>query len=88
MGVHGRAADGQRRGGQPTPGTRPAAHPLPSRGPGGAYSKDVTVLLLHPSEEAGRISSKLQGVAQPWDVAQVQRRFTRSPVEGTALSTA
>lgn len=55
--------------------------------PRGTYSKDVTMLLLHPSEEAGSIFSKLQGVAQPGDTAQVQGRLARSPAEVTALVT-
>ena len=45
------------------------------------------MLLLHPSEEAGSIFSKLQGVAQPGDTAQVQGRLARSPAEATALVT-
>lgn len=55
--------------------------------PRGTYSKDVTMLLLHPSEEASSIFSKLQGVAQPGDTAQVQGRLARSPAEVTALVT-
>lgn len=55
--------------------------------PRGTYSKDVTMLLLHPSEEAGSIFSKLQGVAQPGDTAQVQGRLARSPAEVMALVT-
>ena len=55
--------------------------------PRGTYSKDVPMLLLHPSEEAGSIFSKLQGVAQPGDTAQVQGRLARSPAEVMALVT-
>jgi len=55
--------------------------------PRGTYSKDVPMLLLHPSEEAGSIFSKLQGVTQPGDTAQVQGRLARSPAEVTALVT-
>lgn len=55
--------------------------------PKDTYSKDIPMLLLHPGEEAGSIFSKLQGVAQPGDTAQVQGRFTRSPAETIMLIT-
>lgn len=54
--------------------------------PRDTHSKYVTVLLLHPGQEASGISPKLQGMAQPGDAAQVQRRLARSPAEATALS--
>lgn len=57
--------------------------PLPPRD---THSKYVTVLLLHPGKEAGSISPELQGMAQPGDAAQVQRRLARSPAEATVFS--
>lgn len=53
--------------------------------PRDTYSKDIPMLLLHPGEEAGSIFSKLQGVVQPGDTAQVQGRFARSPAETIVL---
>lgn len=64
-----------------------AAHPHPSPGTRGTYGKYVTVLLLHPRQEAGGIFSKVQGIAQPGDAPQVQRRLTGSPTEAMALVT-
>jgi hypothetical protein len=61
------------------------SNPTPSL-PSTTYSKDVTVLLLHPREEACSISSKLQGMAQPGDAAPVQGRLTGLPEEVTAFS--
>lgn len=55
--------------------------------PRDTYSKDIPMFLLHPGEEAGSIFSKLQGVAQPGDAAQVQGRFARSPAETIVLIT-
>lgn len=57
------------------------------RGTEGTYSKDITMLLFHPCEEAGSIFSKLQGMAQPGDTAQVQGRLARSPAETTVITT-
>lgn len=45
------------------------------------------MLLLHPSEEASGIFSKLQGIAQPGDAAHVQGGLARAPAEATALIT-
>lgn len=60
--------------------------PLTPVAPRDTHSKYVTVLLLHPGKEAGGILPKLQGMAQPGDAAQVQRRLTGSPAETTAPS--
>ena len=57
------------------------------RGTRDTYSKDITMFLLHPCEEAGSIFSKLQGIAQPGDAAQVQGRLARSPAGTTVLIT-
>lgn len=57
------------------------------RGTRGTYSEDIAMLLLHPREEAGGIFSKLQGIAQPGDAAQVQGRLSRSPAGATVLIT-
>lgn len=65
------------------PSDEPATHPFPHRD---TYSKYVAMFLLHPGEEAGSISPKLQGMAQPGDAAQVQGRLAWSPAETTALS--
>ena len=70
-------------GGVAGPNDKQPLTPVPPRD---THSKYVTVLFLHPGKEAGSISPKLQGMAQPGDAAQVQRRLTRSPAEATALT--